>query len=102
MAKRVLLDSAPENRRIFTCDICNPTSPMETTTAAVTVKITSISERLENTTFADAAGSGMAILLWRQSYFHAPFGGAWVPGATLLSRRCFPTCGRIAPFVFNR
>src|SRR5262249_17582263 len=57
MAKRGLLDSAPENGRIFTCDICDPTSPMETTTAAVTVKITSISERFDNTTFADAPAS---------------------------------------------
>jgi len=54
---------------------------METTTAAVTVKITSISERFDNTTFADAAGSGMAILLCRQSYFHAQFGAVHESGS---------------------
>jgi hypothetical protein len=37
--------------------------PMETNTAAVTVKITSISERFDNTIFADVAGPDMAILL---------------------------------------
>jgi hypothetical protein len=31
--------------------------------AAVTIKITSILERFDNTTFADAAGSDMAIFL---------------------------------------
>src|SRR5215468_8126388 len=51
------------------------------TIAAVTVKITSISERFDNTTFADAVGSDMAILLCRQSYFPTQF--AAVHGAAI-------------------